>query len=293
MIYEMCRMIRKIHNLSTFICVVHSDATEDALFRERCFSNKQEANMVTHDAAAIVHVLSLIKNILQQEGRLLCFYCSTRGFTEDSLWDHGTLYHVNDPNVPVGSKCPCCSFVTTDYYPLQVHYRNCHGPCGRGEVKPEEDYTGIFGLVVCRRPSDGKFLMVQEFSQSGFWFPGGQLNKDETIWDGALRETMEEAGMKVILKGVLKVGEHDDGGRRIIFYAEPENEKDLPKTIPDYESVGAVWVDVDDLKILKLRNDEPKRWFPHVAKGKEIHPLSFLNQYQEKWNDVKVFPDGV
>jgi hypothetical protein len=32
-----------------------------------------------------------------------------------------------------------------------------------------------FALVVCQR-SDGRFLLVQEFCNSGFWLPGGRVD---------------------------------------------------------------------------------------------------------------------
>ena len=53
--------------------------------------------------------------------------------------------------------------------------------------------------------SDGKFLMVQEFANSGFWLPGGQLDSRESLRAAVVRETEEEAGMRIELKGVLKV----------------------------------------------------------------------------------------
>ena len=61
---------------------------------------------------------------------------------------------------------------------------------------------------------------------------------------------MEEAGVRVTLTGVLAVEYSADGSggarMRVIFSAEPADEAAcFPKTLPDYESVGAAWVPLD------------------------------------------------
>jgi phosphatase NudJ len=66
---------------------------------------------------------------------------------------------------------------------------------------------------------------------------------------------------------------------RVIFYGRPRDENQLPKSIPDYESVGAVWAHADEVapeRGLLLRGREPQQWFSYVAGGGVIHPLSLL-----------------
>jgi len=58
-----------------------------------------------------------------------------------------------------------------------------------------------FALVVCRRPSDGKFLLVQEVCHWGWWLPGGRVEAGEKFTEAAVRETLEEAGVHVKLTG--------------------------------------------------------------------------------------------
>ena len=96
-----------------------------------------------------------------------------------------------------------------------------------------------------------------------------------------------------------------DGGnwRRVTFYAEPFSEHELPKSLPDFESAGAVWVTVDELlkgrsgaiyddsnpnhrRSLKLRGNEPLKWFPYVGAGGVILPLEIPENFKERLADV-------
>lgn len=56
---------------------------------------------------------------------------------------------------------------------------------------------------------DGKFLLVQEALEKvrGKWnLPTGQLDANETLFDGAKREIFEECGCRVEITGVLQIG---------------------------------------------------------------------------------------
>jgi 8-oxo-dGTP pyrophosphatase MutT (NUDIX family) len=64
--------------------------------------------------------------------------------------------------------------------------------------------TYEFALVVVRN-FDGKWLAVNESQNRGWWIPAGGVDKNETFIDAAHRETKEEAGIEISLKGVLKV----------------------------------------------------------------------------------------
>lgn len=66
---------------------------------------------------------------------------------------------------------------------------------------------------------------------------------------------------------------------RVIFYGRPRIEEQLPKSIPDYESAGAVWASADEVmphKGLRLRGREPQEWFSYVDRGGAIYPLTLL-----------------
>jgi 8-oxo-dGTP pyrophosphatase MutT (NUDIX family) len=131
-----------------------------------------------------------------------------------------------------------------------------------------------FALVICKHPITGKYLLCQEFANQGFWCPGGAVDPGETLSIAAVRETLEEAGIEVELKGILGIEYNPCGTHwrnnnnlvrmRVIFYAEPSPLKgmqQLPKSSPDFESVGACWCSYEEIQtMIKLRGGEPQKW---------------------------------
>ena len=82
---------------------------------------------------------------------------------------------------------------------MQVHIRNAHGPCARGEIHSEytdrKQEINAFALVVCLNHAGTHMLLVQEFASCGFWLPGGRVDACEDLKVAAIRETEEEAGV--------------------------------------------------------------------------------------------------
>ena len=78
------------------------------------------------------------------------------------------------------------------------------------------------------------------------------------------------------------MGRH--GGRqRVIFYAEPEDEKQVPKSIPDDESLRAAWLTLPELEAEQnwpppegMRGPELLHWASYIENGGTIYPLSVL-----------------
>ncbi len=70
---------------------------------------------------------------------------------------------------------------------------------------------------------------------SGLWsYPGGYLETSETLESGAIRETWEETGLEVTIRGLLGVYSRPGGRTVTVLFeatAEHENWKDSPEVM--------------------------------------------------------------
>eukprot|EP00184_Porphyridium_aerugineum_P003678 CAMPEP_0184695048 /NCGR_PEP_ID=MMETSP0313-20130426/2803_1 /TAXON_ID=2792 /ORGANISM="Porphyridium aerugineum, Strain SAG 1380-2" /LENGTH=381 /DNA_ID=CAMNT_0027153435 /DNA_START=263 /DNA_END=1408 /DNA_ORIENTATION=+ len=245
------------------------------------------ANMVTSDPEAITAALNKIITRSRQ-GDLTCPVCGLDKFFEDDLVDHMVLYHFN-ADTTQEITCPIAGCgkkfevgtahkSKSNYF---THMRNEHGKAARKEIPVESrNPTPVwpFALVVVQN-SQGKFLVVQQFANSGYWVPGGRVNATEDLQKAAIRNTLEQAGIEIELTGILRVSytPQDNFARlRVLYVARPVDENAPLKTVPDYESLGAAWVTVDELANLKCRGKEPNEWFPYVAQGGKIYPMDLM-----------------
>jgi len=139
-------------------------------------------------------------------------------------------------------------------------------------------------FVICRN-NQGKFLSVKETKNRGWWFPGGKVDPPENFFQAAIREVREEAGIDIELKGILRTEYRikDDFQKiRVIFYAEPKDEDQKPKSKADKDSLEARWLTVEEIEALKdgtpgWRGSELYEWSKYVKEGGQIYPLSWLN----------------
>jgi phosphatase NudJ len=145
--------------------------------------------------------------------------------------------------------------------------------------------TWFFALVAVRRGD--RLLLVHERKHGQLWYlPAGRVEPGESLFDGAVRETLEETGVPVRLTGVLRVEHspgHDFTSRcRVFFTASPEDDRP-PRTTPDAESLGAAWVSLDELDRYPLRGDEVRSIFRYLDAGGAVYPLSVLTFEGAPW----------
>ena len=143
-------------------------------------------------------------------------------------------------------------------------------------------------LVVIRNSSK-KYIAVKETRNRGWWLPGGRVDPPESFFEAAIREAKEEAGIDIILKGILRFEYSYTKSNiqsflrfKVIFYAEPKDEKQELKKIPDKESEEARWVTLKELEQMRnippfLRGEELLEWGNYLENGGIIFPLEVLS----------------
>jgi 8-oxo-dGTP pyrophosphatase MutT (NUDIX family) len=144
----------------------------------------------------------------------------------------------------------------------------------------------FFALVVVRRGD--RFLVVHERKHGQTWYlPAGRVEPGETLAAAAVRETLEETGVPVVLDGVLRV-EHSPGPQtrvRVFFHAHAADDTP-PKSTPDEHSLAARWVTLAELSALPQRGGEALEVFAAVLAGMPVLPLTTICAEGERWRVV-------
>lgn len=106
------------------------------------------------------------------------------------------------------------------------------------EQEGQRQILGI-ALVICRNAINGKYLSVLE-TNNKWWVPGGRVDAPEAFTTGAVRECMEEAGIDLELKGILRIEQapsHNFNRLKsktmdivVVFYGEPKDPQQAPKS---------------------------------------------------------------
>ncbi|KAJ4460777.1 putative NUDIX hydrolase [Paratrimastix pyriformis] len=260
-----------------FIVAHYPAGTLRVLSRASCV--RAGCNMVTETALAIRHALHRIMQPPTEGARHRCPVCELGPFHAAELWHHMGLYHSSAP-CEIAAICPLCHRSTG----IVDHIRREHLPPDMPEdSRAHPPLLYAFGLVMVRR-SDGRFLLVQERLDEGFWLPGGHVDPAESPIAGAAREVLEEAGIEVNITGLLQVNYSPSPRHvrvRFILYGTPKNEQQCPKEVPDFESSGAVWATLEEIRELGranlLRGDEPLQWAGYISRGGNIGNIQILS----------------
>jgi bifunctional NMN adenylyltransferase/nudix hydrolase len=135
------------------------------------------------------------------------------------------------------------------------------------ELRPQ--FPPTFMTVDSVVTQSGHILLVErgEMPGKGLWaLPGGFLNQNETMLDGAIRELKEETKIKVpvpVLKGSIKSSKTFDApnrsqrGRTITqaFFIDLGFDTSLPKVKGSDDAAKAFWVPFKDVKQEKMFED--------------------------------------
>jgi phosphatase NudJ len=137
--------------------------------------------------------------------------------------------------------------------------------------------THCFSLVVAKLGR--RILLVHERKHGQLWyFPAGRVEPGESFAAAARRETLEEAGVRVELEGILRIERSVLPGyarMRVIYLARPADDA-APKSEPDAESLEARYVTLEEMRALPLRGAEVLAWSEHALGGGAVAPLSLL-----------------
>lgn len=128
---------------------------------------------------------------------------------------------------------------------------------------------GSIVLVVV--PYEGRYLVVEELDRT-WYLPAGKVEAGEDLVTAAVRETAEEAGVVVGLRGLLAI-EHDPRRFRFVFVGEP-GASAAPKRRPDHHTRGAAWKTRAEIAALPLRHLEVLAWIDRYEAAPALLPCS-------------------
>lgn len=109
-------------------------------------------------------------------------------------------------------------------------------------------------VTVCIKENN-KFLIVQEGIPNvyGLWnLPGGHLDEEENLIEGAKREAKEETGMDIDITGILSIQRNIKSNTnivRIVFNAVPIS-KDIK--FDKNEILDVKWVTVEEVERMNI-----------------------------------------
>lgn len=136
----------------------------------------------------------------------------------------------------------------------------------------------FFVLVVVEHA--GRYLLIHERRPGEGWYlPAGGVEAGETLIEAAVRETQEEAGVRVQPTALIALDQRwtgSGGGAstrfRFALLAEPVGST-TPKCFADQHSLEARWFTRSEIDTLPLRGEDVKTLVDLVASRAQLLPL--------------------
>ena len=142
----------------------------------------------------------------------------------------------------------------------------------------------IVGSVVLR---DNKILMVREAKKEAYkkWaFPAGHLERNETLFEGALREVFEESGCEVTLKKAFPILVKNGSDRDLLMV---HFLSDLVEENLEYrtdEILETKWVSIEELKNMDEEEFRSYSVVKLIIESLEKNKLYPLEIFENSWN---------
>ncbi len=130
----------------------------------------------------------------------------------------------------------------------------------------------LFVLVVVP-DGHGRYLVVCERDGS-FYLPAGKVEKAENLMAAAVRETAEEAGVAIGLRGILGIdhGWHGAHGKLRFCFVGFQAIIGATKRHADHHSRGAMFATVEEIERLPLRHPEVLDWIKRYERSEVLLP---------------------
>eukprot|EP01065_Artemidia_motanka_P042909 TRINITY_DN5835_c1_g1_i5.p1 TRINITY_DN5835_c1_g1~~TRINITY_DN5835_c1_g1_i5.p1 ORF type:complete len:532 (+),score=81.93 TRINITY_DN5835_c1_g1_i5:63-1598(+) len=285
---ETLKRVRAEVGPACLLIVWSPEAEDDPRLMDVLYMQYQQGcpSMVTasaRDLALVLHKVHQQKIARARPGKRNCEcpWCGLSRCHADDLYDHVMLHH--SASRPTRGNCPVCRSIPVEKQHLTyMHMHLAHGPGGRKPGGYQK--TGVYTYVAARR-RDGRFLLVRETGGRGWFVPAGVVEPGEHLEAAALREALEETGVRLRLTGVLRIAaggseqlcsqgcwDAQAGVDQITYSAVPEDDC-APKSWPDFESLGAYWVRPEDISGLHLRFKPATRVIDLLSSGALPRPL--------------------
>lgn len=128
----------------------------------------------------------------------------------------------------------------------------------------------------------GKILLVRNKNENTWYAPSGKLEPKETLEQGAIRETLEETGLRTAIKRILFIKEYHDLENEKIFLkcvwlSEPSILNDIPGDLiftkigqSDKNIAERKWFSKDEIQKVNVEPQECKNLFWDIIEKKPL-----------------------